>query len=97
MLESPGRRSFEPTLFYHHFGREMTVTKSKVTAGVFGLLVFFPSLTMAASEMVTIRNAAGQQVKVRRAHNYAECIKFGNTLGYTMDQRVSYCHQHFPN
>jgi len=72
------------------------MTKSKVTAGVFGLLVLLPSLAMAANEMTTIQNAAGQKVKVRRAHNYAECIKFGNSLGYTMDQRVSYCHQHFP-
>ena len=44
-----------------------------------------------------LTNAAGQRVTVRRAHNYAECIKFGNSLGYTMDQRISYCHQHFPN
>jgi hypothetical protein len=73
------------------------MTKSMVTAGVFGLLVFSPTLTMAASEMTTLPNAAGQQVKVRRAHNYAECIKFGNSLGYTMDQRVAYCRQHFPN
>lgn len=73
----------------------MTMRKSTIIIGVFGLLCL-PSLAIAASEMTTLPNAAGQRVQVRRAHNYAECIKFGNSLGYTMDQRVAYCHQHFP-
>jgi hypothetical protein len=50
-----------------------------------------------ANQQTQITNAAGQTVTTRRAHNYAECIKFGNSLGYSMDQRISYCHQHFAN
>jgi hypothetical protein len=50
-----------------------------------------------AKQQTELTNAAGQRVTVRRAHNYAECIKFGDSLGYTMDRRISYCRQNFPN
>lgn len=44
---------------------------------------------------VELTGADGRRVTVNRAHNYDECIRFGNGLGYTMEERRSYCARTF--
>jgi hypothetical protein len=46
---------------------------------------------------VMFPNAQGQNVPIKHATTYAQCMRNGQTLGYPDAQTESYCHQHYPH
>ncbi len=45
---------------------------------------------------VMFPNAQGQNVPIKHATTYAQCIRNGHTLGYADVQAESYCRDHYP-
>ena len=46
---------------------------------------------------VMFPNAQGQNVPIKHATTYAQCIRNGHTLGYADAQAESYCREHYPH
>ncbi len=46
---------------------------------------------------VLFPNAQGQNVPIKHATTYAQCIRNGRTLGYADSQAEAYCKEHYPH
>jgi hypothetical protein len=44
---------------------------------------------------VLFPNAQGQNVAIKHATTYAQCVRNGHSLGYGDAQIEAYCHQHY--
>ena len=44
---------------------------------------------------VLFPNAQGQNVPIKHATTYAQCVRNGHSLGYGDAQIEAYCHQHY--
>ena len=54
-----------------------------------------PAAKQLPGGRVLFPNAQGQQVPIKRATTYAQCVQNGHSLGYAQAQIESYCHQHY--
>jgi hypothetical protein len=46
---------------------------------------------------VLFPNAQGQNVPIKEAKTYAECMHNGHSLGYSQGDTEYYCQQHYPH
>jgi len=44
---------------------------------------------------VLFPNAHGENVPIKEAKNFAECMRNGDILGYSQAQSETYCHDHY--
>lgn len=69
------------------------------------LAIAFVAVTLPASAQqdgkklprgyILFPNAQGQNVPIKAARNFAQCMRNGQKLGYDDAQSKTYCHEHY--